>query len=130
MKYILDASAVIAFAKGEKGDDVVAKILCARGSCCIHPVNWIEVHYKVRQWDSEKRADEITLFLRKAGVVVPEVGGEEFWRRISSIKNSFRPLSLADCHAVGLAEWLGGIVVTSDQRISEAEKIVRVRQIR
>lgn len=40
MKYILDASAVIAFAKGEKGKDVVAKILSLpSGSCCIHPID-------------------------------------------------------------------------------------------
>ena len=130
MKFILDASTVIAIAKGEKGDDVVAKLLYSRGSCCIHPINWIELHYKIRKWDGVKRADEITAFLHRSGVAVPEIGGEDFRRRISTIKDSYSALSLADCHAVGLAEWLGGTVVTSDKRISDASGIVRVKQIR
>lgn len=130
MKYIFDASAIIALAKGEKGDDVVEKLLRLRGSCCIHPVNWIEIHYKVRKWNGEEWADATTEFLHRAGVALLDIGGDDFRRRISTIKHSYPDLSLADCHAIALAEWLGGTVVTSDKRMSDASDIAVIKQIR
>lgn len=130
MKYILDASAVIALARGEKGEEIVSEVIKLRGSCCIHPVNWIEMHYKICKLDSVERADATTDFLYRAGVLVPEIGGDEFRRRVSAIKIAYPVLSLADCHTIGLSEWIGGTVVTSDKHMSIASDIADIKQIR
>lgn len=131
MKYVLDASAAIAFFRGEKGDNVVSDILSLpRGSCCIHPVNWIELYYKILRRDGEAFAEAAIGHLRELGVAVTEITGEDFMRRIAVIKNTHTDLSLGDCHAVGLAEWLKGTVVTSDKRFSDASAFAKIQQIR
>lgn len=129
MKCILDASAVIAFFRGEKGGDAVKKLLYT-SSCCIHSVNWIELYYKIHGYDGEKAADSTMAHLRRVGVSVTDITGEDFLRRVAKIKIAYPALSLGDCHAVGLAEWLNGTVITSDKRFSEASAIVKVKQIR
>ncbi len=130
MNYVFDASAIIALAKGEKGDDVVETLLSSGESCFVHPVNWIEIHNKIRKESGVEYANAATDFLYRARVVVVDIGTDDFRRRISAIKNAYPALSLADCHVVGLAEWLGGTVVTSDKRMSDAADIVNVKQIR
>ena len=129
MKCILDASAVIAFFRAENGGDVVRKLLYA-SPCCIHSVNWIELYYKIHGYDGEQAADSAMAILRRLGVSVTDITGEDFLRRVAKIKIAYPSLSLGDCHAVGLAEWLNGTVITSDKRFSEASPIVKVRQIR
>lgn len=131
MKYVLDASAAIAFFRGEKGDDAVAGILSLpRGSCCMHPVNWIELYYKILRWDGETFADAATAHLRELGVSITEITGEDFMRRVAIIKNTHPALSLGDCHAVGLAEWFKATAITSDKRFSDASAIAKIQQIR
>jgi PIN domain nuclease of toxin-antitoxin system len=131
LKYILDASAAIAFFRGEKGDGVVADILSLpRGVCCIHPVNWIELYYKILRRDGETFAEKAIGHLRELGVVITDITGEDFMRRVAVIKNTHPDLSLGDCHAVALAEWLRGTVITSDKRFSEASAFAKIRQIR
>ncbi len=130
MRYVLDASAAVAFEMHEKGMDVVRDILYLRGSCYLHPVNWIEVHYKLCELRDVDRAEAALVFFRDAGVIVPEIPGDDFRRRVSEIKRSYTPLSLADCHVIALAELLGGTVVTSDRHMSGASDIVEIMQIR
>lgn len=67
MKYILDASAVIAFFRGERGGEVVKKLLYS-SPCCIHSVNWIELYYKIHGYDGEEAADSAMTLLRRLGV--------------------------------------------------------------
>ena len=130
MIYVLDASAAIALVRGEKGGEIVSDVLGNRGFCYIHPVNWIELHYKIRQNHGLEQADATTARYHRAGLIVPEISGDDFRRRVSAIKCSPPPLSLADCHAVALAELLGGTVVTSDRRMSDASAIAGILQIR
>ena len=130
MIYVLDASAAIALVRGEKGSEVVSDALMNRGCCYIHPVNWIELHYKIRQKHGLEQADDTIARYNRAGLIVPEIPGDDFRRRVSAIKCSHPPLSLADCHVVALAELLGGTVVTSDKRMSDAAEIAGILQIR
>ncbi len=130
MIYVLDASAIIALAKNEKGADAVLGIIYSRGSCYLHPVNWIELHYKIGELFSLERAEAMVAFLRDFGLIVPEIPGDDFRRRVSAIKCAHPPLSLADCHVIALAELLGGTVVTSDRHMSGASDIAGILQIR
>jgi PIN domain nuclease of toxin-antitoxin system len=129
LKYILDASAVIAFIKGETGGDVVKKILLSE-SCCIHSANWIELFYIIHRDNGRIAADAAVDLLRQLKVSVTDISDEAFRRRVATIKLSYSALSLGDCYAVGLAEWLKGTVVTSDKRFSDAGEVAKVRQIR
>ncbi len=129
MKYILDASAVIAFIKDEPGGDVVEKILLS-GSCCIHSANWIELFYIIHRDDGGGAAESAVDLLRQLKVSVTDIADETFRRRVAVLKASYAALSLGDCYAVGLAEWSNGTVVTSDKRFSDAGRIAKVRQIR
>ncbi len=129
MTYILDASAVIAFIKDETGGDIVEKILLS-GSCRIHSANWIELYYIIHRDDGRRAAEAAVDVLRQLKVSVTDISDEAFRRRVAAIKVSYPALSLGDCCAVGLAEWLHGTVVTSDKRFSDAGGIVGVRQIR
>lgn len=130
MIYVLDAAAVIALAKNEKGADVVREIISSRGSCYLHPVNWIEAHYKLCELHDLEKAEAALAFFRDAGVIVPEIPGDDFRRSVSVIKRAHPPLSLADCHVIALAELLDGTAVTSDKHMSVASDIVKVMQIR
>lgn len=130
MKYVLDASAVIALVRNEKGCDVVQGILSSGDPCYIHSVNWIEVHYKIHELIHLQRADATIELLYAASVAVPEIPGDDFRRRVSAIKMSYQPLSIGDCHAVALAEQMNATVVTSDKQMSAASGIVTVKQIR
>jgi uncharacterized protein with PIN domain len=54
MKYVLDASAVIAFLREEPGAPVVRNILVDRtNDIQIHAANAIEVHYKMTAFGGE-----------------------------------------------------------------------------
>ena len=131
MKYILDTSAVMAFFLAEKGNDVVERILQRPpGSCCIHSVNWVELHYKMHSRGGYLASKTAIENLRLAGVAVTDISGEDFLLRVSQIKITHPFLSLGDCYAVGLSEWLKGTVVTSDKRFSEASEFTRIRLIR
>ena len=129
MKYILDTSAVIAFFLGENGREVVKRILLSPG-CCIHSVNWTELYYKMHSKGGESAARAAVESLRKLGVSVTDISGEDFLLRVAEIKIAHPSLSLGDCYAVGLSEWLKGTVVTSDKQFSEASEHTRIRQIR
>lgn len=129
MKYILDASAIIAFFRGENGGAVVRKVLFSY-PCCIHSVNWIELYYKIHRYDGEEAAEAAMEKLHQMGVCVTDIAGEDFMRRVAKIKITYPALSLGDCHALGLAEWLNGTVITSDKRFSDASTLAKVKQIR
>ncbi len=129
MKYVLDASAVIAFIKDEAGGDVVEKILSSE-SCCIHSANWIELFYTLHRSDGAGAAESAVDLLRQLKVSVTDIADEAFRRRVAGFKLSYSALSLGDCYAIGLAEWSNGTVVTSDKRFSDAGEIAKVRQIR
>lgn len=129
MKYILDTSAVIAFFFGENGHENVERILLSPG-CCIHSVNWTELYYKMHNKGGEKAAKMAVNGLRELGVSVTDISGEDFLLRVAEIKIAHSALSLGDCYAIGLSEWLKGTVVTSDKEFSKATAYTKIKQIR
>lgn len=131
MKYILDTSAIMAFFLAEKGGETVKKILIeSRGLCCIHSANWIEVYYKMHGKAGLKAATTAIEQMNRIGVSTTDISGQDFLLRVAQIKIKYPALSLGDCYAVALSEWLNGTVVTSDKRFMDAKDIARVKLIR
>lgn len=100
------------------------------GACCIHSVNWIELYYKMHARGGEKAAKTAIKNVRLLGISVTDISGEDFLLRVAEIKISYPFLSLGDCYAVGLSDWLKGTVVTSDERFAEASPFTRIKLIR
>lgn len=67
--------------------------------------------------------------LRVLGVAVTDISGEDFLLRVAGIKVAHAELSLGDCYAIGLSEWLKGTVVTSDKIFSRASEYTKIKQI-
>ncbi len=131
MKYIFDTSAIIALMLGEQGSDVVEKItVSSSGSCCIHSVNYVELYYKMGRIGGPDTAKFAVERLRRIKISVTDISGYAFLHRVGEIKNLFPALSLGDCYAIGLSEWLKGVVVTSDRHFSKASALTKVKQIR
>lgn len=131
MKFILDASAILAFFLAERGGAVVKKLLVeSRGLCCIHAANWIEVYYKMHEKAGLEAAQTAIGQLERVGVSTIDISAREFLLRTAEIKIAYPHLSLGDSYAVALSEWLKGTVVTSDRQFMEAKKITRVKLIR
>lgn len=131
MKFILDTSAIMAFFLAEKGGDAVKKLLIeSRGQCCIHSANWIEVYYKMHEKAGLKAAKTAIEQMSRVGISTTDISGQEFLLRVAEIKIAYSHLSLGDCYAVALSEWLNGTVVTSDKQFMAAKTITQVKLIR
>ncbi len=131
MRYIFDTSAIIALLRDEPGSDTVGKILLnSPGLCCLHSVNYVELYYKMAGHGGATAAVQAVRHLRHIGILVTDISGEAFLRRVGQIKTSFPALSLGDRFAIGLSEWLKGTVITSDKRFSDASSLTRIKQIR
>lgn len=114
MIYILDASAVIAYLRGEPGADAVASILSdPADECLVHALNMCEVYYHFYRVSGEKAADGSMRDLLSLGVQLREDLSDEFWKSAAVFKARGR-ISLADCFAIALAKSAGGSVLTSD----------------
>lgn len=109
MTAVLDASAVLAFLRGERGSDVVEERLVA-GACC-GAANWSEVAQKVlaagRDWDLAR-----ALLASYELAVEPVTAADAEWAARRWRKGE--GLSLADRLCLALAERLDTEVWTAD----------------
>ncbi len=122
MRYVLDASAVIAFLWGEEGADMVEQSLDAgRNHCFMHAVNVCEVYYDMVLRAEESKALEIIERLKKLISVRVDMD-EPFWQQAGSFKASIRRISLADCFCLSLSTRLKAVVLTSDHH--EFDRVV------
>ncbi|AYG03607.1 type II toxin-antitoxin system VapC family toxin [Gryllotalpicola protaetiae] len=107
---VFDASALIAFLKGEPGADVVERELSAGGFC--GAANWAEVAQKTRflglRWQTGRS------LLRSYGLTVTSVL-EVDAERASALWVRGQGLSLADRLCLALAERLELPALTADQ---------------
>jgi predicted nucleic acid-binding protein len=114
--YVLDASAAIAFLRGEPGADVVAAILVDQAhEVLIHALNLCEVYYDFYRANGENAANDAVRDLLTLGIRLRSDLSIEFWQAAGALKAGGR-ISLADCFAVTLAQAVGGTVLTSDHR--------------
>ena len=123
---VLDASAVIAHIKGERGADVVDLLL---GNALISAVNLSEVVAKLANDGVEHQ--EISAILGRRGLTVIPFDDDRAYRAgLLRPLTRAQGLSLGDRACVALAQELGLPAVTADKRWSEVTIDVDIRQIR
>jgi PIN domain nuclease of toxin-antitoxin system len=117
MNYVLDTSAMIAFLRKETGWDLVADLLVdPANSCFAHAINLCEVFYNYHRALGEADAQAALQHLFAAGVLLRADMDPTFWQQVGRLKADHRPISIADCFCIALAQRLNGEAVTSDHR--------------
>ena len=116
MRFVLDASAVIAVLQGERGNDVIINLLSqSRSPLYIHALNLCEVFYdflKIADLDTANAALKTVLV---AGLHVDETMDPKLWKMAGTLKATYR-LSLADAVGVASAARANATFVTSDHK--------------
>jgi predicted nucleic acid-binding protein len=113
--YILDASAMIAYLRGESGEDIVSAILVdPTHACLVHALNLCEVYYDFYRANGETTARDAMHDVFGLGVQLRSDLSTDFWQMAGALKARLRRISLADCFAVTLAQEVGGTLLTSD----------------
>lgn len=121
MIYVLDASAMIAYLRGEPGADVVEQsLLDADDQCVAHAANLCEVYYDFYRAGGESAAKNAVADLITLGVVERDDFSQTFWMAVGELKAVRKKISLADCCAVILANRIGGVLLTSDHHELDA----------
>lgn len=117
---ILDASAVLAFLKGEPGSDMVAAAL--PGSV-LGAANLAEVLSKLDGGAERSLAEAL---LDAHGVVIEPVRRDDA-RQAARLAEARSSLSLGDRLCLALVERHGGSVLTADRAWGSSETIVQIR---
>lgn len=114
MVAILDACAMIAYLRDEKGAEVVEQLLLNEAvPCYAHAINVCEVYYNfLRVVGTEKATDAIN-DLQDIGLIINENLDNTIWQTAGNFKANHK-LSLADCFAIAITKHLDGELVTSD----------------
>lgn len=116
MPTALDASAMIAYLRGEPGAEEVERALAVEPpSCMAHSVNLCEVFYDFLKRGEEIAAHAVVDDLRSVGLVVRKDMDEAFWQQAGRYKAQFG-VSLADAFLLSLADRFGAEILTSDHR--------------
>lgn len=129
---VLDASAMLAYAKAEPGGDTVLEVMTdPTRRCYMHAVNVCEVYYHFLRAFGQAAADAVVKTFVGAGVILREDLDPPFWRQVGQNKVSFT-LALGDCFCLAWAQQLGGEVVTSDHQFDpvDAQGVCPARFIR
>ena len=121
MIQVLDASAMIAYVRGENGGEVVlSALLNPENTCVAHALNLCEVYYDFHRVLGEANADRILEELQAAGVMRRDDISRSFCRSVSVLKSEFRRVFLADCFALALAHDLGAKLMSADHHELDA----------
>jgi predicted nucleic acid-binding protein len=112
---VLDASAMIAYLRGETGGEVVAALLADPNTeCYAHAFNLCEVYYGYVRTTDKKTAQQVIATLRADGIIFRRDFSLPFWQAVGDLKAT-GGISLPDCVCVILAQHLGAEAVTSDR---------------
>ena len=121
MIYVLDASAMLAYLRGETGAIVVENsLLDTIGQCMAHSINLCEVYYIIRRDTDEPTAEAAISDLRTLSVVERSDFDEPFWKEAGKLKAA-GGVSLPDCFGITLTNRVGGTFLTADH--GELDKI-------
>jgi len=129
--HFVDASALIAYFKGEQGHERVAALLVdERNNMAIHAVNLCEVYYGYLRSDGLEKANEVWERATKLLGVV-ETMDEGFIKRVGRWKVN-AGLGLGDSFVAACAEEHAAILVTTDPHFDPVQKggLIRVEYIR
>jgi len=115
MTYVLDACAIIAFLRREKGGEGVRDLLLDNNNhFYCHALNCCEVFYDFLRLSNQMDADEVVALLPTLGIKIREDMDEDLWKFAGQIKAEIKRIALADCFAVALTHRLGATLLTSD----------------
>lgn len=131
MRYVFDASAVIAYLRGEPGAEHVETLLARPSSdIAMHAVNLLEVYYKLASYGGESTANEAMNDLDALGIKIHEKIDKQLRLRSGFFKMRYPFLSLADSVCIALAAQTRSTVVTSDRPFSNVGDGIRMDFIR
>lgn len=134
MPSVMDACALIALLREERGADEVREILAGEdGICMVHAINLCEVYYDFYRSYNERAAERAIEDLADVGLICREDLDGNFWRSVGRLKAGPLRLSLADCHAIALAQRENLDLVTTDHAEFDpvaTNGICRVRFVR
>ncbi|MBE9076355.1 type II toxin-antitoxin system VapC family toxin [Romeria aff. gracilis LEGE 07310] len=125
-KYVLDASAILAFLNEEPGSERVAQVI---EGASVSTVNLSEVITKLI--DTEMPEDEIALVMDYLAVQIQVYDPEDAWhtaRLRAATRN--QGLSLGDRACLGLAQKLGHTALTADRAWGELAIDIPVELLR
>jgi uncharacterized protein len=111
---VLDASAIIAYLRDERGADMVEDLLANEDELCIaHAINLCEAYSKMQRYADES---EVRSAIQDFGhrVVVRVDLDQSFWLEVGQHKAAMRRTPLADCFVVALANREEAEAVTAD----------------
>ena len=118
MIYVLDASAMIAYLRGEAGADVVETALIEAlinpaTQCVAHSINLCEVYDDFYRAGGEPAAKGAIADLEAADVMERADFDQAFWQDAGKLK-ARGGISLDGCFAIALTNRPGGTLLTSD----------------
>lgn len=117
---VLDASAVIAYLRGDAGKERgVAALLKDDTACRMHAVNVCEVFYDTLRAGGEAAAESVLADLASVGIQTVADMDDAFVKSVGRLKVKHR-LSLADCFALALKQKLNAELFTSDHHEFDA----------
>lgn len=129
---ILDACALIAYMRQEKGADLVHKELTSsKTRPLIHAVNLYEVYYNTYR-QQPGLAHLLPEFAKKIGIEVVQFIDHRLMEEATTLKIVYR-MSLADSLALGLTRKLNATLLTADRHEFEEiakEGLVKIKFIR
>ncbi|HVX09881.1 MAG TPA: PIN domain-containing protein [Pirellulales bacterium] len=125
-EFVADASAVLAFVKGEEGEKHVARV---RESCVVASPNLMEAFSKLIR--HQMSAEHVTVFLREAFPRVVPLD-RELAETSAVLHAATRKLNLsyADCVCLCLGNQRKATVLTADHNWAEVDLDVKVELIR
>ena len=127
MIHVLDASALLALAHGERGYELVEEIIQSKQTV-VSSVNIAEVGAKLI--DNGLPETQLLRILQQFQVDIVDFNIEQAVRSASirPLTRSFG-LSLGDRACLSLAQLMGGCVVTADRVWSDVEDLLKVKII-
>jgi PIN domain nuclease of toxin-antitoxin system len=126
IEFVADASAVLAFARGEKGERQISRV---REQCVVSTLNLLEAFSKLVRYDMP--ADRVRLFLRESFPhVVPLDRDLAETSAVFHAATRGLGLSYADCVCLTLGSQRKATVLTADRDWKKVELNVKVELIR
>jgi predicted nucleic acid-binding protein len=90
--YILDATAIIAYLRGEPGADAVSAILVDPAHVCLaHGLNLCEVYYDFYRSNGETAAQDAVRDMFALGVQIRSDLSIDFWQMAGALKSNGAP---------------------------------------
>lgn len=127
-KYVLDSYAILAYLEGEKGADIVAKILKdavnnkAEIYMCL--INFGEVYYIILREQGKEAAQLYLQTMERYPITIFEVS-KSLTLGASEIK-AFNKLSYADAFAAATAKNLNARLVTGDKEFTSLQRELKI----